>query len=215
MIHTDTREPDDLKAYVSEEVDEYNETGMDDADFLVRHYAIERKRFSDLVGRMKTNENDIFKQLLSLVAFADDEDLTPVLLLEGNIEAQLSRTQISVRQVMGVLSGIYKMEITVWYSASKADTAYLLGKMEEESTASGPRAIRDTPSVPPEKLPRYYTEGFQKVGPKTAVNLLEEFGTFQAIVNASVDELKEAHGVGTKTAERIHDSVRQEWTEDT
>lgn len=213
MIHVDSREPDDLIALIEDQCDEVEVSGMDTADFLVRDYAIERKRFSDLVGRMKSTENDIFMQLMELIAFCDEENMQAVLLLEGNVESQLSRTQISVKQVMGALAGIYKLDITIWYSAGKFETAYILGKLENESTKSGPRAIRDTPSVPEEKYPRYLTEGFSKVGPKTASRILEEFGTYQDVVNASIEELKEVHGVGSTTAEHIHEVVRREWDE--
>lgn len=213
MIHVDSREPDDLIAFIEDKCEEVEVSGMDTADFLVRDYAIERKRFSDLAGRMKSTENDIFKQLMELIAFCDEEDMQAVLLLEGNVESQLSRTKIDVRQVMGVLAGIYKMDITIWYSAGKAETAYILSKLENESTKSGPRAIRDTPSVPEEKYPRYLTEGFDKVGPKTASNILEHFGDYQSVVNADVEELKEVHGVGSTTAEHIHEVVRREWDE--
>lgn len=214
MIHVDSREPDSLKELIRDDCEEVEVSGMDTADFLVRHYAIERKRFSDLVGRMKATENDLFLQLTELQAFCEEEDMTPVLLLEGNVEAQLSRTEISVKQVMGTLAGVYKMGITVWYSAGKKETSYILGKMELESTESGPRAIRDTPSVPEEKYPRYLTEGFDKVGPKTASRILARFGNYQKVVNADVEELKEVHGVGTKTAEHIHEVVRRDWEEE-
>lgn len=52
---------------------------------------------------------------------------------------------------------------------------------------------------------QFVVEGFLAVGPTAAKKLLAHFGTVQAIVGASAEELTKAPGIGKKTAQVIRD----------
>ena len=58
-----------------------------------------------------------------------------------------------------------------------------------------------------------YALGIRQVGSKTAKTLATAFGTMDALMNASVDELKEIQDVGVITAGFIHDWFRQPQSE--
>jgi Fanconi anemia group M protein len=218
MIVIDDREPAELVELVSKESDQTRVERLDAGDVIVRDWLFERKRYSDVIGRLHDNESGLFTQLLATEEAAEKSDLEVALLLEGDLEQQLTEhnanrhTQyVGKKRIMRVLAGVYKMGFNVMYTVDRERTADFLVGLETESTADGPSAIRNTAGgIPSEQYPHYYTQGFSKVGPKTAESILEHFGSFRAVVNAEIDELKEVDGVGTKTAEHIHETVRIE-----
>lgn len=206
----DVHEKGGIKELIRDACDEVIEEGLNAGDYHVDNYLIERKRWGELAGRLSTNENDLFMQITRLLTAAEEEDLRPVLLLEGDMDRGLARTNMNLNYVFSSLIGIFKMGVTVFPSPSRKDTATLMASLEKNSTSSKPRAIRDTPKVPKEEWDRYIIEGFQGIGPSTATAILDEFGTVKAIMDASIEELKEVDGVGTKTAERIYYTSRGE-----
>lgn len=215
MIYVDSREPADLISMVRDRADEVRVEKLDSGDFLVRDTLFERKRYSDLIGRMHDNENGIFTQMMAAEESVSDSDVGVCLLLEGDLEEQLRehnanpRTEfVGKKRIMRLLAGLYKMGFDMTYTVDKERTAQFIVGLERDST-SGPSTIRNAAGdLPLDEWPRFLTQGFDKVGAKTADNLLDEFDSFQAIVNADVEELKAADGVGTKTAEHIYEVVR-------
>lgn len=75
------------------------------------------------------------------------------------------------------------------------------GKAEHTSLSLTPKAF----SIPDKEDAKWTVlMGIKGVGPKMARELIDEFGSVQAIANASVEELtKRVKGVGPKTAETI------------
>jgi len=219
MIVCDDREPDELIELIATESDETSVERLVAGDFIVRDRLFERKRYSDIIGRLHDNENGLFTQLLATEEAAEDSDLNVCLLLEGDLEQQLTEhnanrhTQyVGKKRIMRVLSGVYKMDFDIMYTVDMERTAQFLVGFEQDSTADGPSAIRNNAGdIPSDKYPEYFCQGFDKVGPKTAETILEQFGSFRAVVNADIDELKQVSGVGSKTAEHIYESVRIEY----
>lgn len=208
MIYMDAHEKGEIQALVEDACDDVSTEGMGAGDYIVDDYIIERKRWSELAGRLSTNENDLFTQILGLTSAAEEHGLIPVLVLEGDMDRGLARTRMNLDYIYSCLIGIFKMDVVVFPSPDREYTAEFLAKLEEDSTKTKPRAIRNSPRVPKDEWDRYIIEGFQGIGPSTAMAILDHFETVQNVMNAEIDELKEVDGVGTKTAERIYHTSR-------
>ena len=59
----------------------------------------------------------------------------------------------------------------------------------------------------------YITSALPGVGIKTARTLLQKFHTVKKIINADVDELKEAEKIGAKKAQTIKEVIEKEYEE--
>ena len=55
----------------------------------------------------------------------------------------------------------------------------------------------------------FLLQGLPGVGPARAARLLERFGSVQAVVTASADDLATVDGIGEKTAERMRWAVQE------
>lgn len=210
MIYQDSHEKGEITRLVKEACDEVEVEGLNAGDYIVDNYLIERKRWSELAGRLSTNENDLFLQLVAVKTAAEEEGLIPVLLLEGDMDRGLAETRMNLKYIFSALAGIFQMGIYFFITPEREYTARWLADLEKDSTNSKPRAIRNTPKVPKEEWDRYIVEGFQGIGPSTATELLKDHGTVQNIMAAEIDELKQTDGVGTKTAEKIYYTSRGE-----
>lgn len=213
MIYMDVHEKGEIQACVKDACNDVQVEPLNAGDYLVDNYLCERKRWNELAGRFSTSENDLYTQLLGVVATAEEEDVTPVLLLEGDMYRDLSRTNMSLKYIFKRLVGVFKMGIFVFISPDREMTAYWLSQLEKDATSSKPQAIRNSPKVPKDDWDRYLIEGFDGVGPATATSILEQFETVQIVMNAEIDELKEVDGVGTKTAEKIYYTARGRMSE--
>lgn len=97
------------------------------------------------------------------------------------------------------------------------DTAALLFLIaRREQTATGPTALGDDAPLAFRELPRGYRKGpdlrtqqlemleaIPLIGRHRAEQLLTHFGTFERLVGASIDELRQVPSIGLKTAARI------------
>jgi len=210
MIYQDSHEKGEITKLVKKTCHEVKTEGLNAGDYIVDDYLIERKRWSELAGRLSTNENDLFLQLVAVKTAAEEEGLTPVLLLEGDMDRGLAETRMNLKYIFSALAGIFQMGIYFFITPEREYTARWLADLEKDSTSSKPRAIRNTPKVPKEEWDRYIVEGFQGIGPSTATGLLREFKTVQNIMTAEIEDLKQVDGVGTKTAEKIYYTSRGE-----
>lgn len=236
MIYMDTREQGVSKQQILDEgAEEVVKATMNCGDYIVGNWLIERKAYGDLVSSMTSTESGLMKQLNAVVsacekhneAVNDDDqpselieddsvelgrELTPVLLVEGDLMEGLNYTRITAKQPTYMMTSIFKYTpVEIMHTAGDRASAQFLVKLEEDQTASSPSAIRDSPSVPEEKYPRYLTEGWPGIGPSTAEKLLNHFGSFYDIVNASKEELQEVSGIGSSRAADIYEVTRREY----
>jgi len=207
----DTREPPDVKklskdAAMDREID-YTTDNLGAGDFLTGTYLVERKRYSDFVGRLTSHDVDIWTQVRALDAAAEELGLVPVLLLEGAWDSRNLRGT-SDNAVFGAKAAIHKMGIRHYHALDKDETAYAVAKMAEMSSSDAKaHSVRSSPSVPEADRPQHLIEGLPNVGPKTARTLLRRFVTARGVFNATKDELQEVDGVGPKTAENIDSAL--------
>jgi Fanconi anemia group M protein len=85
-----------------------------------------------------------------------------------------------------------------WFLTWVIAKAKSLGSQEEKAVRAL-RARRREMGVEEEAI--YMLEGI--VGPKTAVSLLNHFGSVRNVVNANEEELMKVEGIGKKTAKRL------------
>ncbi|MCK9630899.1 MAG: DEAD/DEAH box helicase [Methanoregula sp.] len=165
---------------------------------------IERKTSRDFADTL------INRDLLGQLKEMADVAPRPVLIVEG---ADLyTQRDIHPNAIRGVLAAItIDMGISLIFTKDEQDTAqmlYVIAKREE-----GERGER---KVHPHKSQRslkeeqeYVVSAFPEIGLRNARLLLAHFGSVQAVVNASMEELVAVPGIGEKTAQKIFELCRR------
>lgn len=159
---------------------------------------VERKTARDFVDTLI--DRDLLGQAKEMAGAAP----RPVLIIEGG--DLYTQRDIHPNAIRGVLAALaVDMGISLIYTTDEQDTAqmlFVLAKREE-----GERGER---KLHPHKSHRslkeeqeYIISAFPEIGMKNARLLLTHFGSVQAIVNASLEELVAVRGIGEKTAGKI------------
>lgn len=200
-VWMDVHEKGNMRSLVAATCDEVKESNGFGADYVAGNYAIERKGWQETAGRMLETDRDLFHQIEKLEAAAEALDLQPALLLEGEIGAPLSHTKLEADRVAKYLAGLPVLGVTVIASTGKHCSAKILARLEN---GNEPDATRARGAVPDGVEPsRFVLEGVPGVGPSTASDLLDYFGSAREIAIASQDTLQEAPGIGPSTAKAI------------
>lgn len=181
-------------------------------DYIVSEdIAIERKTTEDFLDTI-VDERSIFEQIGDLANNYEK----PILLLEGG--SPFGRRNIHPNAIRGVLSSlIADFDVSIIYTDDEDETAEMLASLavreQDESDSSTPseHAQKSSRTVPEQQV--YIVSSFVSVGPVTAELLLESFGSIEAIVTASRDDLQRVEGVGEQTADKIVTLSREEYTE--
>jgi ERCC4-related helicase len=167
---------------------------------------VERKTARDFLDTL------VNRDLLGQVKAMADASTRPVLIIEGG--DLYTQRDIHPNAIRGVLAALaVDMGVSVIFTKDEQDTAqmlFVLAKREE-----GERGER---KVHPHKMHRsvkedqeYIISAFPEIGMKHARLLLAHFGSVQAIVNASLEELITIKGIGEKTAQKIYDLCRAKY----
>lgn len=100
------------------------------------------------------------------------------------------------------------------HTNGEGDTTEMIETIAEREQTTNDRAV----SAHGEKAAKtqgeqqeYVVSSITDVGPVTARSLLDTFGSVEAVMTASEDELTAADGVGAVTAERIRGVVGTEY----
>jgi Fanconi anemia group M protein len=172
--------------------------------------AVERKSVSDFLDTLTGGDRSMFEQ----VGDAARHYARPVVVLEG---ADLyGRRNVHPNAIRGALSSLaVDFGASVLRTSDEQDTAELLYTIARREQEDDDRQV----SVHGEKGKRTRTEqqeyvvgSIAEVGPVTARALLEHFGSVEAVMTASEDDLLEVEGVGKVTAGRIRDVVGTEYS---
>jgi ERCC4-type nuclease len=128
----------------------------------------------------------------------------PVLIVEGEVHNYYAG--FSPQAIRGALTSmVIEYGITILHSEGLEETAEMIGMLAKQEQTGIPE-ISMVPKRKADDLPdlqRRVIEMLPGSGRVLAKALLRHFGSVQAIVEASEDELREVRGVGAKTAKLI------------
>jgi Fanconi anemia group M protein len=170
---------------------------------------VERKSVSDFLDTLTGGDRSLFEQ----VGDAARHYGRPVVLIEG--DGLYEERNVHPNAIRGALASLtVDFGASVLRTRGEDDTADLLEVIARREQAVDDRAV----SVHGEKAAKtlaeqqeYVVGAIAEIGPVTARALLEEFGSVEAVVAASEDDLIEVSGVGEVTADRVREVVGSEY----
>ncbi len=183
---------------------------LDVGDYVLSdRVAVERKSVEDFLDTL-TGGRSLFEQTGDL----SSSYARPLLVLEGERE-QLYSTGVHPNAVRGALASVVvDYGVPVLFTSGEEETAETLAvvaKREQEESDREVRVHGEKSSATLQEQQEYVVSSIADVGPVTARALLDEFGTVEAVMTATEDELRRAEGVGEKTAVRIREVVASEY----
>jgi len=171
----------------------------------------ERKTLIDLAGSLK--DGRLLRQAMRLAS----APLRSGLILEG-IASDLAASGMRREALQGALVTItVLLGIPLLRAKDPEESARLMLYTAQQLRAQGDGASREAyPRLFPTKRPRGkrkaqldILQGLPGVGPRRARYLLERFGSVEAVLTASADELSSVSGIGHGTAESIRWAVSE------
>ena len=174
-------------------------TSLSVADYQVgNEVAVERKSTRDFVGSII--DKRLHKQAKDLV----ENFQRPVIILEGD---DLYSGGLHPNAVHGALASLaVDFGLPIIPTRSPTDTAAMIQRLAMREMEKGPRAIQTRTERKPlslEEQQLFIVESLPQVGPVTARKLLEEFGSVEGVVGASLKDLQKVEGIGKKIAQNI------------
>jgi Fanconi anemia group M protein len=171
--------------------------------------AVERKSVEDFIDTL-TGGRSLFDQIGDLSSSYS----RPLLVLEGERQ-KLYSTGVHPNAVRGALASVVvDYGVPVLFTDDEDETAETLAvvaRREQEEDDREARVHGEKSSATLTEQQEYVVSSIADVGPVTARALLEEFGSVEAVMTATEDELQDAEGVGEKTARRIREVVGTEY----
>ncbi|RQH01018.1 DEAD/DEAH box helicase [Natrarchaeobius oligotrophus] len=170
---------------------------------------VERKSAADFVDSLVGGDRSVFEQVGAMARHYS----RPVVVVEGaNLYDQ---RDVHPNAIRGALSSLaVDFGASVLRTDDEDETTELLAVIASREQTMADREV----SVHGEKGTKtlaeqqeYVVSSIAEIGPVTARSLLEEFGTVEAVMIATEDELQEADGVGRVTAERIREVIGSEY----
>ncbi|UTF54931.1 DEAD/DEAH box helicase [Natronosalvus rutilus] len=171
---------------------------------------VERKSVADFVDSLVGGDRSVFEQVGAMARHYS----RPVVIVEG--EGLYEQRDVHPNAIRGALSSLaVDFGASILRSENEDDTTELLATIAKREQQLSSREV----SVHGEKGAKtlseqqeYVVSSIADVGPVTARSLLETFGSVEAVMIASEDELREADGVGEVTAERLREVIGSEYT---
>ena len=180
------------------------------ADYVVSDdMAVERKTIADFTASLIDGKRNLFSQLIEL----SKAYKKPVLIIEG--DENLASGNMSENSIRGALLSIeLDLSISVFFSKDEVETALLILMMAKKEQIDAKKTVNPhgkKPSKTTSEQQEYILSSISGVGPSAAQILLQEFGSLNAIFNASEEELCQVKGIGKVTAKRIREVVKADY----
>jgi ERCC4-type nuclease len=176
-------------------------------DYLVEDRLIfERKTLNDFA--ISIIDGRLFSQVIRLVS----SKYNSVLILEGTGK-ELTRTGIRREAMQGALITVsIVLGIPVLRSKSPFESARLILYTARQIKSFARGAVQRYGSRPKGKRKKqlFILQGLPGVGSERAARLLDEFGSVEAVVTATIKELQSVEGIGENIAGKIKWAVRDE-----
>ncbi|MDQ6958706.1 MAG: helix-hairpin-helix domain-containing protein, partial [Mariprofundaceae bacterium] len=164
------------------------------------HLLFERKTLADLAVSVK--DGRVFRQGCKLA----QNPKRGIIILEGT-GRDLASSGMRREALQGALIALTVfLGIPLLRSQNLQETANLMlyTACQSRSTASGALPRHGMRPRGKRKTRIYILQGFPGVGPERAQMLLDAFGSIEAILTSSVEELSSIRGIGKHTAKAIH-----------
>ena len=170
---------------------------------------VERKTVEDFLDTLTGGDRSMFEQ----VGDAARHYGRPVVIVEG--EDLYGRRNVHPKAIRGALASLaVDFGASVMQTADETETADLLAVVAEREQDESDREV----SVHGEKQSKtlaeqqeYVVAAIAEVGPVIARSLLEQFGSVEAVMTATEDELQAVAGVGSVTAGRIREVTESDY----
>ena len=180
-------------------------------DYVVSdRVAVERKTLADFMDTLLGEERSLFEQAKDLTRHYP----RPVMLLEGEGDLYSERNvhPNAVRSALASIAVDWGISVLRTKDAQdSADMLHTLAKREQLDSGREVSAHGEKQTKTLDEQQEYVVSSIADVGPVTARSLLAHFGSVEAVLTASEDELMEAKGVGQVTASRIREVVASEY----
>jgi len=176
-------------------------------DYLVDNRLIfERKTLNDFA--LSIIDGRLFSQAIRLVS----SKYNSVLILEG-AGKELTETGIRREAIQGALITVsIVLGIPVLRSKSPSESAHLILYAARQIKSFARGTVQRHGSRPKGKRKKqlFILQGLPGVGSERAARLLDEFGSVEAVVTATREELQSVEGIGKNIANRIKWAVREQ-----
>ncbi len=185
---------------------------MEVADFVVSdRVGFERKTAPDFLQDWIDNR-ELFSKLYDLKSSYK----RAILLYEGRIDDLYTTRGIDPMKVRACINTIANMGIPMLETLNSSGTAATLIWFAAREQNEEKRIIQlhgKRSHLSPKQMKEYVISSFPgcDVGAKTAMNLLNHFGSIEKVITASEDELIEVDGIGKATAEKIRKLITGEY----
>ncbi|MBU0677162.1 MAG: nuclease [Verrucomicrobia bacterium] len=160
----------------------------------------ERKTARDFAASVA--DGRLFTQARRLVRCSDQ----PVLIIEGS--PFLTPCGVSREALQGaIISTSIIFRIPILFAKHSQETADLIVYAALQ-TARHTKGLSRRPGRTPkyaDRLRLHFLQGLPRIGTDKAKLLLEHFGSVEAVVSATARDLTQVKGIGSKTADAIHD----------
>ncbi|WP_226482251.1 DEAD/DEAH box helicase [Natrinema amylolyticum] len=183
---------------------------LDVGDYVLSdRVVVERKSVADFVDSLVGGDRSVFEQVGAMARHYS----RPIVIVEG--EGLYEQRDVHPNAVRGALSSLaVDFGASVLRTDGEDDTTDLLAVIagREQETADREVSVHGEKGAKTlSEQQEYVVSSIAEIGPVTARSLLEEFGTVEAVMIATEDELQEADGVGKVTAERIREVVGSDY----
>jgi len=171
--------------------------------------AVERKSVADFLDTLLGGDRSLFEQVRDLTRAYG----RPVVIIEGDdLYGERNVDPAAIRGALASLAVDYG--VSVLRTDDQADTADMLATVARREQEQSDRSVSVHGEKSAKTLPEqqeYVVSAIADVGPVTARSLLEQFGSVEAVMTASGEDLREADGVGEVTAGRIREVVASDY----
>ena len=171
-------------------------------------YASALKRKESTMATSTTDTRDLFRQAIRLA----NSKYRSVLILEGTGK-ELTETGVRREAMQGALITIsLLLGVSVLRSKDPYETANLIiyASMQIKSTVRGVFQRRGYQPKGKRKQQLFILQGLPGIGSERAIRLLNAFGSVEAVITATREELQSVEGIGENIAGRIKWAVREE-----
>ena len=201
IIYADKREVNSRILNILRDRCDLKEKQLAVADYLLsRHVAVERKTTSDFLSSIV--DGRLFKQMNEL----KQNFRTPLLILEGNGLFNGER-KIHPNAIRGALASIsLDYGVPIMRTENNLETAEMLlaiAKREQFKTKKSFNVRGTKKAKSMNHRQEFLVSGLPQINTQTARKLLKHFGSPEKIFTASLEDLTNIEGVGTKTAKRL------------